>query len=196
MMRQMANTPPSSSEMAAKMKSLSTTGTLSGSPLPSPIPIKPPVPIANSDLATWYPSFWIVPHGSCQAYTRVLTWANRRYAAAGEARPQIGDVHRGDVKHHDIGNKINERRSQILFHHEDDDMDRRRARNEHNIFELRTFCQQRRNKKYEKDFHEFGWLDGDPREADPVAGTVLFHADDKNEGTNRQTTIAAAAKMI
>ena len=47
MIRHIANKPPNSSEIAEKIKSLSTTGILVGNPLLSPIPSQLPVPIAK-----------------------------------------------------------------------------------------------------------------------------------------------------
>lgn len=44
-----ATIPPISSQMAEKIKSFETTGILVGIPLPSPLPIHPPAPIAKSD---------------------------------------------------------------------------------------------------------------------------------------------------
>ena len=44
---------PSSSPMAAKMKSLSTTGTVSGRPRPTPVPATPPHASANQAWITW-----------------------------------------------------------------------------------------------------------------------------------------------
>ena len=52
MMRQMANIPPISSEIAAMIKSFDTIGILFGSPCPSPKPNSPPVPMAKSDWHT------------------------------------------------------------------------------------------------------------------------------------------------
>ena len=49
MMRQTANIPPISSEIAAMIKSLDTIGILFGNPCPSPKPNNPPVPMAKSD---------------------------------------------------------------------------------------------------------------------------------------------------
>ena len=51
-MRQIANIPPISSEIAAMIKSLDTIGILFGSPCPSPKPNSPPVPMAKSDWHT------------------------------------------------------------------------------------------------------------------------------------------------
>ena len=47
--KQIANTPPSSSDIAEKIKSFSTTGIFVGMPSPSPSPNHPPVPIPNND---------------------------------------------------------------------------------------------------------------------------------------------------
>ncbi len=44
---------PSSSAMAAKMKSLWTAGILVGVPSPRPEPPRPPLPIANRPWITW-----------------------------------------------------------------------------------------------------------------------------------------------
>ena len=49
--------PPSSSQIALKIKSFFTTGIFSGEPWQSPIPNHPPVPMANRDCTIWYPSF-------------------------------------------------------------------------------------------------------------------------------------------
>lgn len=46
---QIANNDPNSSDIAEKIKSLDTTGTLVGKPLFKPNPIQLPVPIANND---------------------------------------------------------------------------------------------------------------------------------------------------
>ena len=45
----MAKMAPISSEIAAKMKSFSTTGIFLGSPWDSPMPNQPPVPMAKRD---------------------------------------------------------------------------------------------------------------------------------------------------
>ena len=44
---------PSSSPMAAKIMSLSTTGILVGTPSPRPRPVSPPSAIANAACTTW-----------------------------------------------------------------------------------------------------------------------------------------------
>ncbi len=48
-------TKPSSSPMAALMKSVCASGTVSGRPEPSPVPNMPPVASPNSACAIWYP---------------------------------------------------------------------------------------------------------------------------------------------
>ena len=45
------NRLPNSSEIAEYIKSAATTGMDCGIPIPTPIPKKPPVPIANKDCA-------------------------------------------------------------------------------------------------------------------------------------------------
>ncbi len=44
---------PSSSPMAANMKSVDAAGIFPGLPRPSPVPANPPVPNANSDCTIW-----------------------------------------------------------------------------------------------------------------------------------------------
>ena len=68
--------PPNSSAIAEKIKSCTTTGIFSGSPLYNPSPSHPPVPIANKDCPIWYPSFSITSKGELHASTRILTCAN------------------------------------------------------------------------------------------------------------------------
>ena len=76
----MPNKVPISSQIAEKMKSLSTTGILPGIPLVNPPPRNPHVVIANKDCVIWYPVFPASVHGSSHVDTRTLTCPNKLYA--------------------------------------------------------------------------------------------------------------------
>ncbi len=71
---------PSSSPMAAKMKSFCASGTLSGLPRPSPVPTTPPSAMPYSAWTIWYPLSSDRDHGSIQMSTRVCTCPNVRHA--------------------------------------------------------------------------------------------------------------------
>ena len=84
---------PSSSPMAAKIMSLSTTGIFSGTPRLSPVPKMPPSAKANSACSIWNPLG--LPHGSSQMSKRSCTWPNAlnaNLAAADEQQDAHGQV--------------------------------------------------------------------------------------------------------
>jgi hypothetical protein len=76
--RQIAKIPPNSSAIAEKIKSCFTSGILYGIPWFSPMPNHPPVPMANRELDTWFPSRSNTARGSCHATTRTRTWLNKK----------------------------------------------------------------------------------------------------------------------
>ena len=76
----MTPTRPSSSPIAAMMKSVLANGTVPGRPSPSPVPVSPPVPKPNSDWTSWKPFLSGSANGSSQVSTRRCTCANRKYA--------------------------------------------------------------------------------------------------------------------
>ena len=86
---QIAKIAPSSSQIAANIKSLSTTGMIFGIPFPSPIPNHPPALMPNSPCATWYPppTLSYTAMGSCHTITRCRTWLNRKYATTAARVP-------------------------------------------------------------------------------------------------------------
>jgi len=75
-------TSPSSSPMAAKMKSVDTSGMRVGIPCPSPVPSTSPWAKAKRDWIIWYPPVSAWGQGSRQAWIRVCTWENMPSAPA------------------------------------------------------------------------------------------------------------------
>ncbi len=69
----MTPTRPSSSPMAAMMKSVLANGTTPGLPSPRPVPVRPPVPKPNSDCTSWNPAPSGSANGSSQVSTRRCT---------------------------------------------------------------------------------------------------------------------------
>jgi len=71
---------PSSSPIAAKMKSVSAAGINPGWPRPGPLPVTPPAASENQPWITWKPLPDGSSHGFSQIVTRVCTWSNVRHA--------------------------------------------------------------------------------------------------------------------
>ena len=72
----LAPTRPSSSPMAAKMKSVSDSGMRLGLPRLRPVPVTPPAENANCASTIWKPSPFGSAHGSSQMSTRSWTCTN------------------------------------------------------------------------------------------------------------------------
>ena len=118
---------PSSSPMAAKMKSVSTTGMRSGLPRPRPVPPTPPHARANQLCTTWKPSPLTSVHGSSQivdAFLHVVERLPGEQRAAGEQAAAEREVQRpagGDPEQHDEQAEEQQRRAEVALGGHDDE---------------------------------------------------------------------------
>ena len=94
---------PSSSPIAAKMKSVSAKGMRPGSPCPRPVPVRPPSASANEPSTIWKPSPFGSLNGSSQMSTRFCTWSNIVHAAKAPPKkrtaPTASTTHRSEATH-------------------------------------------------------------------------------------------------
>ncbi len=105
-------------------------GSSAGCPGPARSPRTLPNPSANNDCTSWKPVVCDTDHGSIHELTRSCTWPKSWYATKAPARnmPERDDEVRpplgGDVEHRREDREEEERRSEVLLPHHDQDRER------------------------------------------------------------------------
>ena len=114
--------------MAAKMKSVSTSGMRVGSPRPSPVPVSPPHASANVLCTIWKPlpsrvGPRVEPDVDAVLHVGELTFQATNDAGREQhgAEREVGRALGGDPQHHDEQREEQQRRAEVLLADHDDE---------------------------------------------------------------------------